>query len=55
MGCINTDKFKNIYHGTKTIDIHVHFFRDNIYDKDTNPRGKIILEKLIPRFNQTIQ
>ena len=44
MGCIYTNKSKNISPGTKHIETHVHFFRDHIYDKDKNPHGDIILE-----------
>ena len=54
MGCIHTAKSKKLSPRTKLVSTHVHFFRDHIYGKDTNPHGGIILEKLTPRFTRQI-
>ena len=54
MGCIHTDNDNDISPKTKHISTHVHFFRDHIYDKDTNAHGDIMLEFLTPGFTQKI-
>ena len=54
MVCIYTGKPNKIPPITKHIATHINFFRDHIYDKNTNPVGDIILEKWLPRFTQKI-
>ena len=44
IGCNKTDKSKEVSPRIKHIGTQFHLFRYNIYDKDTNLHGEIILE-----------